>query len=41
MLTRQRPSLLTFEDEEEFNRAKAFLSTKNIKSYQAGTNQFG
>jgi len=40
MLTRQRPTLLTFEDEEEFNLAKTSLSTKGINIYQAGTNQF-
>jgi hypothetical protein len=40
MLTRQRPTLLTFEDEEEFNQAKTYLSMKGINSHQAGTNQF-
>jgi hypothetical protein len=40
MLTRQRPTLLTFEDEYEFNQAKTHLSTKGINPYQAGTNQF-
>ncbi len=41
MLTRQRPTLLTFDDEDEFNQAKNYLSTKGINIYQAGTNQFG
>jgi hypothetical protein len=40
MLTKQRPTLLTFEDEEEFNQAKTYLSTKGINIYQAGTNPF-
>jgi hypothetical protein len=40
MLTRQRPSLLTFDDEKEFNQAKTYLSTNGINIYQAGTNQF-
>ena len=41
MLTRQRPTLLTFEDEEEFNQAKKYLIIKGIDMHQAGTNQFG
>lgn len=40
MLTRQRPSLLTFEDEKEFNQAKTYLSTNGYTMHQAGTNQF-
>jgi hypothetical protein len=40
MLNRQRPTLLTFEDEEEFNQAKTYLLTKGIHIQQAGTNQF-
>ena len=40
MLTKQRPTLLTFEDEEEFNEAKTSLSTKGVNIHQAGTNQF-
>ena len=40
MLTRQRPTLLTFDDQDDFNHAKAYLSTKNIPIHQAGTNKF-
>jgi len=40
MVTRQRPTLLTFEDEEGFNEAKTCLSTKGVNIHQAGTNQF-
>ena len=40
MLTRQRPTLLTFENEEEFNQAKTYISTKSINIHQAGANQF-
>jgi hypothetical protein len=40
MLTRHRPTLLTFEDEDEFNQAKTSLSMKGINLYQAGANQF-
>ncbi|CAF1444108.1 unnamed protein product, partial [Adineta ricciae] len=40
MLSRQRPTLLTFEDEEEFNEAKTCLSKKGVNIHQAGANQF-
>ncbi|CAF0898004.1 unnamed protein product [Adineta steineri] len=40
MLMKQRPTLLTFEDEEEFNEAKTCLSSKGVNIHQAGINQF-
>jgi hypothetical protein len=40
MLTRQRPTLLTFDDEEEFNQAKTYFSTKGTNLNQIGSNQF-
>lgn len=40
MLTKQRPTLLTFEDQEEFHQAHRCLSTKGVNIHHAGTNQF-
>ncbi|CAF4879543.1 unnamed protein product, partial [Rotaria socialis] len=40
MLTKQRPTLLTFEDQEEFYQAQRCLSTKGANIHQAGLNQF-
>ncbi|CAF0935422.1 unnamed protein product [Rotaria sp. Silwood1] len=40
MLSKQRPTLLTFEDQEEFHQAQRFLSTKSVNIHHAGTNQF-
>jgi magnesium-transporting ATPase (P-type) len=40
MLNKQRPTLLTFEDEDEFNQARTFFSNQNISIKQAGTNSF-
>lgn len=40
MLTKQRPTLLTFDDEEEFNQARAYFSSKSIPIKQAGSNPF-
>ncbi|CAF4721781.1 unnamed protein product, partial [Rotaria magnacalcarata] len=40
MLTKKRPTLLTFEDQEEFYQAQRCLSTKGANIHQAGINQF-
>ncbi|CAF2346479.1 unnamed protein product [Rotaria sp. Silwood2] len=40
MLSRQRPTLLTFEDQEEFHQAQRYLSTKSVNVQHAGSNQF-
>ena len=41
MLTKQCPTLLTFEDEEEFHRARMYFSNRNMPIKQAGSNPFG
>ena len=40
MLTRQRPTLLTFEDRDEFNQAQRYLSRTDVDIRKAGINQF-